>query len=105
MLIDLSQAMCLETKGFRFSDAGSSDLRLGKGIQLIMKALAMAMFFAYSALFVCNPLIINKLIVEAAGVEPDTCVENIQLSDSRNPKNSQNAVSARFAYKSRTNNS
>ncbi len=30
----------------------------------------MAMFFAYSALFICKQLIINELLVEAAGVEP-----------------------------------
>ncbi len=36
----------------------------------------MEMFFAFSALFVCKLLIINMLLVEAAGVEPDNLIEN-----------------------------
>jgi len=43
-------------------------------------------------------------MVEAAGVEPDISVENTQLTDSRNAQSSQIAMSARFAYKTRTNN-
>ena len=65
----------------------------------------MAMFFAFSALLACKLLKINKLLVEAAGVEPDISVENTQLIHSRNARNSQISMSARFAYKSRTNNS
>ena len=42
------------------------------------------MLFAYFALFQCKLLKINKLIVEAAGVEPAICVENTQLTDSEN---------------------
>ena len=61
---------------------GSSGFKVDDSIYLIRKGLAMAMFFAYPALFVCNPLIINKLMVEAAGVEPDTGVENAQVIDS-----------------------
>ena len=34
------------------------------------------MFFAYSALFVCKLLIINKLLVEAAGVALVLSIEN-----------------------------
>ena len=44
----------------------------------------MAMFFAFPALFVCNLLKISKLVVEAAGVELDTRLENTQLIDSGN---------------------
>jgi hypothetical protein len=63
------------------------------------------MFFAFPALFVCKLLKISKLLVEAAGVEPDTRVENTQLIHSRNAPNPQNSMKYRFAYKSRTNNS
>jgi hypothetical protein len=44
------------------------------------------MFFAYSALFVCNILKINKLMVDAVGVEPDISVENAQLIDFENAR-------------------
>ena len=44
-------------------------------------------------------------MVEAAGVELALNVENTQLTDSRIARNSEIAMSARFAYKSRTNNS
>jgi hypothetical protein len=44
----------------------------------------MAMLFAFLALFVRKLLKINKLLVEAAGVGPDTRVENTQLVDSGN---------------------
>ena len=40
------------------------------------------MFFAISMLFSCKLLKLNKLLVEAAGVEPDIGVENAQLIDS-----------------------
>jgi hypothetical protein len=46
----------------------------------------MAMFFAFSVLFVCKLLKINTLLVEAAGVEPDISVENAQLTDSVNAR-------------------
>ncbi len=42
------------------------------------------MLFAISMFFSCKPLKINKLMVEAAGVEPDISVENAQLIDSEN---------------------
>jgi hypothetical protein len=44
----------------------------------------MAMFFAFPALFVCKLLIINKLLVEAAGVEPVISTENTQVTDTEN---------------------
>lgn len=44
----------------------------------------MAMFFAFPLLFVRESLEINKLLVEAAGVEPEIGVENAQLTDSGN---------------------
>jgi len=44
----------------------------------------MAMFFAFPALFVCNLLKMSKLVVEAAGVEPDTRLENTQVIDPGN---------------------
>ena len=44
-------------------------------------------------------------MVEAAGVEPDIGVENAQLIDSSNARNSQISMSAKSAYKSRTNKS
>jgi hypothetical protein len=62
--------MCLENNGLCFLDAGSSESEPIKAILLIMIDLMMAMFFAYSALLSCKLLKINKLLVEAAGVEP-----------------------------------
>jgi hypothetical protein len=44
----------------------------------------MAMFFAFLVLFVCKLLKINKLMVEAAGVEPDIGTENTQVTDTEN---------------------
>jgi hypothetical protein len=44
----------------------------------------MAMFFAFPALFVRNLLIINKSLVEAAGVEPIISTENTQVTDTEN---------------------
>jgi hypothetical protein len=44
----------------------------------------MVVLFAFLVLFVCKLLKINKLFVEAAGVEPDISVENAQLIDSGN---------------------
>jgi|SRR5580698_11251157 hypothetical protein len=64
----------------------------------------MAMFFAFPALFVCKLLKINKLLVEAAGVEPVICTENTQVTDTESAWNSPNSTIARFAYKSRTKN-
>ncbi len=55
-------------------------------IYLIINSLLVAMFFAFLVLFVCKLLIINMLVVEAAGVEPDISVENAQLIDSENPR-------------------
>jgi hypothetical protein len=63
------------------------------------------MFFAFLVLFSCKVLKINMLLVEAAGVELMLSIENTQLIHSRNARNSQIAMSARFAYKLRTNNS
>jgi hypothetical protein len=57
-----------------------------------MKGLQMAFFFAYPALFFRKLLIISKLLVEAAGVEPDISVENTQLTDSRNAGFAGNAM-------------
>ena len=51
-----------------------------------MKDLTKAVFFAISMLFVCKQLKINKLLVEAAGVEPDIGVEKAQLIDSENAR-------------------
>jgi len=62
--------MCLENSGSFFSDAGSSESRATRAILLIMISLRMSMLFAYSPLFVCKLLKLNKLLVEAAGVEP-----------------------------------
>jgi len=45
------------------------------------------------------------IMVEAAGVEPDIGVENAQLIHSRNARNLQISMSAKSAYKSRTNKS
>jgi len=53
-----------------FPDAGSSWKILKRVICLIMKGLQMALFFAYPTLCVRKLLIISKLLVEAAGVEP-----------------------------------
>ena len=53
-----------------FSDVGSSGFRIGRAIYMITNGLASAMLFAYSALLSSKLLIINTLLVEAAGVEP-----------------------------------
>jgi len=45
------------------------------------------------------------LLVEAAGVERVLSIENTQLIHSRNARNSQISMSAKSAYKSRTNKS
>ena len=63
---------------------GSSGSNFERVIWLILKDLWMAMFFAYSALFVCKLLIINKLLVEAAGVEPVIGTENTQVTETEN---------------------
>ena len=39
----------------------------------------MAMFFAFSALLACKLLKINKLLVEAAGVEPTSVLKTLNL--------------------------
>ena len=83
-----------------FSDVGSSGFEVDESIYLIRKDLAMAMFFAFLVLFVCNLLKINMLLVEAAGVEPDISVENTQLTESRNASNSSNATIAKSAVQS-----
>ena len=44
-------------------------------------------------------------MVEAAGVELVLSIENTQLIHSRNARNSQISMSAKSAYKSRTNKS
>jgi hypothetical protein len=67
-----------------FSDAGSSGLKAGGSISLIMQGLRIVNFFAYTSLLQCKLLIIRNLLVEAAGVEPDISVENAQLIDSEN---------------------
>ncbi|MGA2051050.1 MAG: hypothetical protein ABSG96_25440 [Terracidiphilus sp.] len=59
------------------------------------KQLTRGNVFAFLALFVCKLLKINKLLVEAAGVEPDISVENTQLTDSGNTSNSSNATIAK----------
>ena len=51
-----------------------------------IRGLTLAIFFAYSAFFICKLLIIRALFVEAAGVEPDTRVENAQVVDSGNAR-------------------
>ena len=53
---------------------------------MIINNLSLAMFFAFPALFVCKLLKISKLLVEAAGVEPDTRIENAQVIDSGNAR-------------------
>jgi hypothetical protein len=63
------------------------------------------MFFAITTHFSCKLLTINMLMVEAAGVALVLSIENTQLTHSRIAWNSQISMSARFAYKSRTNNS
>ncbi len=60
----------------------------------------MEMFFAFSALFVCKLLIINVLLVEAAGVEPATRIENTQLIDSEIASNAENATISKSAVQS-----
>ena len=60
----------------------------------------MAMFFAFLMLFVCKLLKINMLVVEAAGVEPATHVENTQLTDSENASNAENATISKSAVQS-----
>jgi hypothetical protein len=49
-----------------------------------MKDLTIEVFFAISMLFVCILLKINKLLVEAAGVEPVISTENTQVTDTEN---------------------
>ena len=63
------------------------------------------MFFAISMLFSCKLLKLNKLLVEAAGVEAVLSIENTQLTHSKNARNSQISMSAKSAYKLRTDNS
>jgi len=60
----------------------------------------MAMFFAFLMLFVCKLLKINMLVVEAAGVEPATHVENTQLTDSENARIAENATISKSAVQS-----
>jgi hypothetical protein len=72
----------VKNNGLLFPDEGSSGFKINESIYLYGKDLAVAMFFAFSTLFCCKLLIINKLLVEAAGVEPDIGVENAQLIDS-----------------------
>ena len=63
---------------------GFSGSNFERVIWLILKGLWMPMFFAYSALCVCKLLIINKLLVEAAGVEPVIGTENTQVTETEN---------------------
>ena len=63
------------------------------------------MLFAITTLFSCKLLKISMLMVEAAGVELVLSIENTQLIHSRNARNSQISMSAKSAYKSRTNKS
>ena len=74
-------------------------------IFLILNSLCVVTFFAFFTLFVCKLLKINILLVEAAGVELVLSIENTQLIHSRNARNSQISMSAKSAYKSRTNKS
>ena len=83
-----------------FPDAGSSGKILKRVICLIMKGLQMALFFAFPTLFVRKLLIISKLLVEAAGVEPDISVENAQLTDSRNDSFAGNAMISKSTVRS-----
>jgi hypothetical protein len=46
----------------------SSGFRVSRAIYMIIKGLALAMFSAFPVLPFCKLLIINKLLVEAAGV-------------------------------------
>ena len=67
---DFMKAFVRREKLDSFPDAGSSGKILKRVICLIMKGLQMALFFAFPTLFVRKLLIISKLLVEAAGVEP-----------------------------------
>jgi C-terminal processing protease CtpA/Prc len=58
------------------------------------------LFFAFPTLFVRKLLIISKLLVEAAGVEPDISVENAQLTDSRNDSFAGNAMISKSTVRS-----
>ncbi len=58
------------------------------------------MFFAISMLPSRRLLKLNMLLVEAAGVEPATHVENTQLTESRNASNSSNATIAKSTVQS-----
>jgi len=58
------------------------------------------MLFAISMLFSCKPLKINMLVVEAAGVEPATRIENTQLIDSEIANNAENATISKSAVQS-----
>jgi len=49
--------------------------------------------------------LLHAMVVEAAGVELVLSIENTQLIHSRNARNSQISMSAKSAYKSRTNKS
>ena len=60
----------------------------------------MAMFFAFPALKFRKLLTINKLLVEAAGVEPAINVENTQLTDSENASIAENATISKSAVQS-----
>jgi hypothetical protein len=78
---DFMKAFVRHEKLDSFPDAGSSWKILKRVICLIMKGLQMALFFAYPTLCVRKLLIISKLLVEAAGVEPDIGTENTQVTD------------------------
>ena len=51
-----------------FLTRGSSGLKVGRSISLILEGLDLAMFFAFPVFFVFNLLKISMLLVEAAGV-------------------------------------
>jgi hypothetical protein len=74
----------MKNNGLPFSDAGSSGFKINEFIWLIMKDLTIAAFFAISMLLARILLKINKLLVEAAGVEPDIGTENTQVTDTEN---------------------
>jgi hypothetical protein len=65
---------------------GSSGFRVGGAISLKTRGVEVKIFFANFALFLCKLLKINKLYVEAVGVEPDTRVENAHVIDSGNAR-------------------
>jgi hypothetical protein len=67
-----------------FSGGGGSEPRIQTAICLITEDLFADAIFAFSKNYYGEYLIINDLLMEAAGVVPDIGTENTQVTDTEN---------------------